>query len=416
MEDLSNNIIDFISKFNYGIKSIYKYYNNPLDIVSIDTLPSNLIETLKSEYTSSIEKGQSIDEVYNHLFYIVNDFCKKHFYELKQLTKYICPGCSYLGKQTILNNSKILKCEICFISLKTSENKAYELLYKCFAEHNKNGKKCKDCKRFIPSPLNDDFNIKCPYLDCCYVGEFSSLKKMVHPVITTDIRSIKNSSSIQKNEQKHDNISYLKDIIVSLNNTVPYNSSNFTVLHKNLVFKAFYNLLDKYPDELSNYLMPDKKVSHNGFQHKIFQEYIRLLENSIPFSFKKQNKIFHVKSLLDENLNIFSGISDFTSIVDEKLEIKNNTEEFYIGGRKATYSKPYYIGKLLNVINLETNTPILDLVQEYSFLKIKLKDIKPYTKVHVTHLMIPPHYQMGGMVYVNRIRKQIINELKNETK
>jgi hypothetical protein len=51
-------------------------------------------------------------------------------------------------------------------------------------------------------------------------------------------------------------------------------------------------------------------------------------------------------------------------------------------------------------------------VTEYTFSKIKVQDIVPGTEVIVTHLRVPPHYQMGGMVYVNRVRKKIIDRAK----
>ena len=51
-------------------------------------------------------------------------------------------------------------------------------------------------------------------------------------------------------------------------------------------------------------------------------------------------------------------------------------------------------------------------VASYSFNLIKCRDLEPGTKVTVTHLRVPPHYQMGGMVYINRIRKKIVDRVK----
>lgn len=207
----------------------------------------------------------------------------------------------------------------------------------------------------------------------------------------------------------------IKEIIESKANAILY-SSSFTSQHKFLVYKAFSNLFDHFPKEMENYLVNNSRSG--GFQHKVFQEYIRLLENSFPFIIRKNKKQSIIRNLLDPNLCIFDGISVFEGIVDEKNCIKNNTREFYIGGRKSTYAKPFYIGKILNLVNKETKEQIKNSVVEYSFSKIKIsKNIKPGTEVIVTHLRIPPHYQMGGMVYVNRMRKEIINEInavKNE--
>ena len=150
-----------------------------------------------------------------------------------------------------------------------------------------------------------------------------------------------------------------------------------------------------------------------GFQHQVFQEYISLLESSMPFSFKKAGSIYRIESLLDDNLNLFEGISTFEGMVNERMEIKNGTKEFYIGGRKGAVTKPYYIGKLLNVLDKKTKTPLQSKVVSYSFSKIKLHDIAPGTEVIVSHLRVPPHYQMGGMSYVNRIRKKIVDRAQS---
>jgi hypothetical protein len=112
---------------------------------------------------------------------------------------------------------------------------------------------------------------------------------------------------------------------------------------------------------------------------------------------------------LDANLGLFDGISTFDAIVNDKLSIKNGTKEFYIGGRKGKIAKPYYIGKLLDVVDKKNKKSLLDQVSEYTFSLLRMQDIDPGTEVVVKHLRVPPHYQMGGMVYVNRIRKKIVD-------
>jgi len=68
------------------------------------------------------------------------------------------------------------------------------------------------------------------------------------------------------------------------------------------------------------------------------------------------------------------------------------------------------MGKLLSVVDKKTKVSLMNRVEEYSFSKIKMKNVKIGTQVVVSHLRIPPHYQMGGMVYVNRIRKKIVDK------
>jgi len=218
-------------------------------------------------------------------------------------------------------------------------------------------------------------------------------------------------SKLEVTEDLTNKISLLKEIIETQSNNVPYSSSDFTIRHKQYVYQSFDNLLDKFPTEMVGYLF-NSSESHSGFQHKVFQEYIRLLEESLPFFITKHRKLYKIDSVLDESLCLFDGISIFDGVVTDKLSIKNGTKEFYIGGRKATYAKPFYIGKLLNVIETKTKNTLIHLVKEYSFSRIRMQGIAPGTLVTVTHLRVPPHYQMGGMVYVNRVRKKIVDRAK----
>lgn len=189
-------------------------------------------------------------------------------------------------------------------------------------------------------------------------------------------------------------------------NNVEYRSSEFTKIHKLCVYEAIQKLLNENPKSMIDYMLFGSRTG--GFQHKIFQSYINLLETKIPFSFIKNDKKYTVDSLLDEQLCIFDGISVFDGIIDDKLEIKNNTSEIYIGGRSAAYVKPFYIGKILEVINKSNDQNLTHKIKEYTFSSIKMSNVQSNTEVKVTHLRIPPHYQMGGMVYVNRARKEII--------
>src|SRR5579859_5838134 len=209
------------------------------------------------------------------------------------------------------------------------------------------------------------------------------------------------------NQTIENNILLIKEIINSEINTVFYHSSNLGAKHKTFVLKAFLNLLNKFPIEMTQYLFNAKR---RGFQHLLFQEYIFLLESSLPLHYRKNNKDRTIIYLLDDDLYLFDGISVFDSIVDEKGFIYNKTKEFYVGGRKAKVTKPFYIGKLLNIT--VNDISIMNCVKEYTFSLIKLKNIKKDTLVRVTHLRIPPHYQMGGMSYINRVRKNIVQKLK----
>lgn len=430
-----NNLLDvdslialFLKEHEQGIITLHKTYFHNDDQLSIKALIVELIDELKTGCVCFLNKEDPQQDLGSYLFYIANAFCKKKsYFSVKKKTEYLCPGCLTLNKQNVIELNNVFNCNLCAEELKSLNDPKKIMFFKTFAVHNKHGYRCDDCDRFLPHPLDNSLNIICPYFDCCYVGSWSSLKRMNHPTTSSNpekliLDSSKNDVSFKNNivarnidpiakmeveEDFNKKISILKDVIESQINSVIYSSSEFTIKHKICCYQAFSNLLERQPLEMMSYLLDNSRTG--GFQQKIFQEYISLLEKSLPYSFKKNNKIYKVESLLDEQLSLFDGISVFNAIVSDKLEVKNNTKEFYIGGRKASYTKPFYIGKLLSIYNVSNNENLMNNVEEYGFSKIKLSDIVPGTEVIVTHLRVPPHYQMGGMVYVNRLRKKIID-------
>ena len=397
-----NYIKDFINRHLSGIETIFKIKGNK-SYSSLDEFTNSLIGDLLNEYNRILDKNLSSEEIDSHLFYLINTTCKNN--PVKSNKTYICPGCLYFGINTVLHGNNYLKCSCCKDKLNLAKDEKEIIFYNLFSNHSAQGYRCKDCNRFIPK--NNSQNITCPYFDCVFVGTSFDLKKMHHPSSLKEILEENKSNNTSSIKSKPDN--RIKDIIEYQLNNLLYTNFNFTVKHKSLVYQAILNLLDRYPDEMTNYLLFQSRSG--GFQHKIFQEYISLLEKSLPFVYKKNNKVFRVDSLLDNNLSLFDGISVFESVIDNNI-IRNNTKEYYIGGRLAKHNKPYYIGKLLNIVDKNTKMSILDKVTEYSFSRIKLRDIVSGTPIIVTHLRVPPHYQMGGMVYVNRIRKKIVDALK----
>lgn len=431
--EIDSYIEEFLQTNEKGIKTLHNIYFHNNDKLSISALIAELMDELRTGCVSFFNKQSPIEELNSYLFYIVNAVCKKKATQQsrpKKKTEYLCPGCLFIGKENLIEIiNKTFRCSDCESELKSTNDPKKIVFYRTFFKHNKHGYRCADCERFIPHPLDESPIVLCPYYDCCFVGRWASLKRMHHPnaqrnveILTLDaplnsdkqffkdiiVSSIMDpQSQMEVQETLNNKIKVLKEVIETQNNNVPYSSSDFTVKHKYLVYESFNNLLEKYPSEMVPYLLEGSRSG--GFQHKIFQEYIKLLENSLPFSFKKGNKEYKVESLLDENLSIFDGISVFDALVSNKLDIKNETKEFYIGGRKASITKPYYIGKLLNIIDSKTKNSLMNKVIEYSFSKIKMTDIAPGTEVVITHLRVPPHYQMCGMVHINRIRKKIVD-------
>jgi hypothetical protein len=434
--EIDSLIDSFIKENQVGIATLHRVHFKDNNELSLQALIVELMDELRSGCVTFINKGYPMKELNPYLFYIVNSFCKKKasINFTKKVSDYVCPGCLFLGKHTIITFANyIFKCQNCSNKLKRTIDPKKISFYRAFFRHNKHGYRCVDCKRFIPHPLDESPTIACPYFDCCFMGSWSELRRMHHPIIqsykeslvldatkedggtmhdTIADKSIDIQKQLELEEDLENKIKLLREVIDFQRNNVPYSSSEFTTKHKILIYDAFDNLLTNYPIEMSDYLLNNGNSGYSGFQHKAFQEYIRLLEGALPIIFKKNKSIFRIESLLDENLTLFDGISNFDAIVTDKGFIKNGTTEFYIGGRKGAITKPYYIGKLLNIMNKKTKEILLDKVVEYTFSLIKIHDIAPGTEVVVTHLRVPPHYQMGGMAYVNRIRKKIVERAK----
>lgn len=432
--DVDSLIQEFLKTNAQGIQTIHRVYFHNTDALSVRALITELMEELRTGCVTFLNKEDApMEELNSYLFYIVNAVCKKKAApQVKKKTEYLCPGCLFLGKESLVNNvNKYFRCEDCEEELKHTSDPKKITFFRAFFKHNKAGYHCNDCTRFIPHPFDEAPIVACPYFDCCFVGAWSSLKRMHHPtsqsnaeMLTLD-SSAKNGSTFKDmvastdidaqsqmeiEEALEAKISLLRNVIDSQSNSVAYSSSDFTVHHKYLAYQAFSNILNKYPADMVDYLLNSSRSG--GFQHKVFQEYINLLEDSFPYAYKKGGKVYRIESLLDDNLKLFEGISVFDAQISDKLDIKNRTKEFYIGGRKGAITRPYYIGKLLSITDKNTKTPLMEKVVEYTFSKIKVRDIAPGTDVVISHLRVPPHYQMGGMVYINRIRKKIVDRAR----
>ena len=200
----------------------------------------------------------------------------------------------------------------------------------------------------------------------------------------------------------------INKIIQSINDisvSAGFVSCDYTVRQKTIMCESFLQIASEFPKEMENYFFEGSRKYN--LQNKIFKRYISLLEKSLPITFRKGKQKIIVQSIEDKNLNIFSDTQEFYQFIDGNNKIKNNTQEIYIGGRKASYVKPYYIGKLLDVVDLSSGDSILSSVEDYTFTFIKTSGVPSGTKVKVIHLPVPPHYQMGPMVYLNRIKSEI---------
>jgi len=458
--DIDAVIVRFLEVRSDTVSFFCRKAYNDVNPVSLAAFKEVLKEDLRNALISFINAGHGItpDGVRSYLSLCVKSAATKAASENKR-TIHICPGCKYLGRtQSVEYRDKFFICHTCQSDLVSGEDKQRLNMYKTFSVHSKKGYRCLDCDRFIPQSQEGITVVTCPYPDCIYTGKSSELEPMRHPSIKGSADSMESlcldspamgggqdnssimkdlltdsgarsgsrgermgqtyalkdsvvSSSMQVKEDIQTQMNILLKTIADQKSALAYRSNDSTLLLKTLMYNAYENIIAANPEEMIAYLVHENR--NGGFQHKIFQEFISLLDKSLPFKFVKNGKHFEIKTLLDPSLCIFPGESVFTTEVTNEAIIENKTEELYVGARKGFYCKSYYIGKLLDVKIAATDEDVTKHVKEYTFFRIMLNKgaVPTGTSVRVRHLRVPPHYQMGGMVHLNRIRRNIVDKV-----
>jgi hypothetical protein len=426
-DNISEYYIDtFVREFlEKNIKSITDFsrslYRDSSD-VSLSAFQEIVLIELKKACYSFVNNNKNPEDINKYLFATINKTIKGLREDGKKIV-YICPACKYNSNFEILKSyPKKVVCNVCQNILNSTKEKWEDLFYSTFAEHGRKGYRCKDCNNFIPESLSSiSEDIICPYPDCFFVGNVSDLKIMRHPFMKAnlEIASLKDNpkDEFAKTDTeiivKEDINEYLYLLDKCINEQialVKYKSNESTIISKLCMYAAYQNMIKKYPEDMISYLI--HLNSAVKIQHLIFQEFVSITESKIPYSYMTNGRFVEIKSILDEELGIFNGTAIFNAVVNEKNEIPNLTEDLYVGGRKGVYCKPYYIGKVLDVFDINNNVSILNYVDRYSFFRINMKNtIEVGTNVRVIHAKIPPHYSMGSMVYLNRIRRSIVDKV-----
>ncbi len=459
-------IVDILELYKPRITYWAKKVENNFDNISelaikafTEEIKQRLINSLN---TFIIKKKHWKNKEYNintYLLSTIKNFAKEKSWLndcIKKTNILICPACR-------INNQKIFlipedglwRCPTCtenkeqLISDRSVDENSIARaqsryrLYNTFALHSRKGYKCPDCDRFIPDSSVGKYGITCPYENCSYSGDPKQLKVIHHPStvsnkknlslnnagpVNTGIDSAYTSkytyqdrlidkdhltdTTILVNDSFEKDYKILIDVINDQIDSIIRSGLENTKVKKLLMYKAYKNLIDSSPDEMIAYLVHLKNNHDFPIQFKIFQEYVRLIENYLPFSIKKNGKDINILSLTDPNLALFSGKSEFKAVVDDNHIIPNNTEEIYVGKRKFKNYGPCFIGRLIDVIDDTTNTSIKDHVIEYNFVQIILDNyIKVNTPVIVKHFRMPSHYEMGSLVPLQRIRRQIVDSV-----
>jgi hypothetical protein len=289
---------------------------------------------------------------------------------------------------------------------------------------------------FIPKSLIRNDFLTCPYDNCGEFGGTDEFLEMAHPMSVTtrstayldaaldsedsfSLANVIKADSLDTDahslmEAKSDlkyKLSLIKEVIVAQKKTVQRSSFNSTKVQKLLMYDAIMEMTDEMPEDMVRYLCHRKHSSADPLQAKIFQKYASLLENYLPFTMEKGGKKIDIVSLTAPELSLFTGISKYDSKVGSDGCIPNETKEEYIGGRKYKNHGPCFIGKLISVTNKSTGESLMENVAEYTFSKIVTKDLEPGTPVEVTHFRIPSHYEMKGMVFLQRIRRLLVDSI-----
>lgn len=463
-QDIDSWLVKDLLKF-YESKIVFfahkAYRSRELPPVAILAFKESVSIELKNALKTFLLKkkywlnGRNINP---YLLKTISFVSKKVNYDniLSKVNLPICPACKSKGKREFLIQEdksyryQLWRCQYCTEELErltfeiqneTDNQKLLNLqlqkrLRSAFSLHSRKGFKCLDCSRFIPLSLNTEFGISCPYNDCGYIGQIEELTQTSHPVRVSSRKYIslnqnafkfadgnitlqdrlKNESvteaQININENYITEYEVLLQVIEEQIQQIKRINSQSTIIQKLLMYEAYKNMISLYTEEMVSYLVHRKQHTDFPIQSRIFQEYVKLIINYLPFTIKKKGEDIDILSLIDPNLSLFLGESRFDSYVDNNNSIPNKTKETYIGGRKNKNYGSCFIGWLIDVIDLKTNNSILDKVVRYGFVNIIMDNsIEKKLPVQVVHYRIPSHYEMDSLVYLQKIRRQIVDSV-----
>jgi hypothetical protein len=359
----------------------------------------------------------------------------------KKVSVPICPACRVVNgsKEFLHYDGKLLRCSTCeqetnrLEDLKDpTDRERYELgLRNVFIIHSRKGYRCPKCELFIPDSHIEEYGVKCPY-GCGWFGTVNELDDMNHPLgLSSDCtvslnRMIGDNDSMewqscfeshdatadvrievtQKCEIERETVAEVIELQMANVMKEPRNKA----IKKQLMYQAYKNMLEQHPEDMIRYLAHRKSIGDMPIQSQLFQEFIRLVRNAMPFTIRKFGYNYEIYSLLDPGLDLFLGVSTFEARIGDGGLIPNRTPENYVGGREYQDHGPCFIGWLCELVD-HNDDSLMDHVVRYTFSHIKMRGVPQGTRVKVTHLRIPSHYEMNGMVQLQRIRRRIVDSV-----
>ena len=176
-----------------------------------------------------------------------------------------------------------------------------------------------------------------------------------------------------------------------------------TTLRKEAII-TFQEMFKLEPGEVNKYFFPKKRTY--GFLNSIYNHYIQHLENLLPLT----DVTNPITSLLDSRLCLFESEVCFEQKVENSV-ILNHHDKWYLGSRNQSTCKRYFLGKVisLHVDSIDVTSSLL----HHTFHRIQVKPGLEDRKVHVRAYLAPPHYEMGGLMYLGQARRRIMENLED---
>lgn len=449
--------LNFLARKTYGFRS-----SDEIPELVFDSFKEQARAELKSALHTFLFKSEhwrTGRDINPYLLTTLNRLSNKITQDINSVKRAnvpICPLCKDQGhREFLVNEDKLWRCQSCTkkielfseelkknreaikpairVNLEAKINSA-----KIFALHSRKGYRCPDCAKFIPESANTANGISCPFDTCIFIGNIDGLELMAHPVTIGQRQNVSLDTSIANNDKGGDLTlaSCLKanildaDVCIDVSERIENEhtillqviedqillikrtNASSTMAQKLLMYEAYKSMVSKYPEEMVSYLVHQKQIGEFPIQSRIFQEYVALVENYLPFTMKKGDATIDIVDLTDPNLSLFLGVSKYEAIVRNDHTIANNTSETYTGGRKFKNYGPCFIGKVVDVVDTKSNLSLRHSIKEYSFVEITMEDWVPVgTQVQVTHFRIPSHYEMGSLVFLQRIRRQLVDKI-----
>ena len=406
-EDVDRLVLDLMEHFAGRIHSLSTYVYGSERGVALAAFKEFVQGTLRKGLETFLFKsqhwrtGRSVGPYLSTCLTKLADTLRSDIDFVKKISIPVCPACKTLDeKEFLIHEGPLLRCPRCTketerLEAKKTRSSKEEFEYrirKVFSTHSRKGHRCPSCERFMPESFvksSGNGRVSCPYDTCSWFGISSELEPMAHPLgqssgcnvslnatishsntgltnielgDTIDAREISPDIRIEQAENYNKELKVAKTVLSTQKSRLE-KQPRAKVIKKYLMYKAFETLLEQDPAGMINYLIHGKSIGERPIQSLIFQKYIQLIEDCIPFNIITTDGKSEVYSLLDSELNLFLGMSEFQAHVRESGFVSNNTHEIYVG---AKCNGPCFIGWLCDIQD-EKGVSRLSEVDYYTF-------------------------------------------------